>query len=888
VAELVAAHIHQARAQIAQRRQEIREMHANGATGAQVVAAQTVLVDGIVARLAQVAAEELGPDVTAAYDSSIALVALGGYGRAELAPFSDVDLMFLYMPQAQSAALKLCDRLVRDFWDARLTLGWSVRTPGESASLASGDVSIHTALLEARHVVGSPELTDDLRRRLSGLTRGGRRCNTFVAAAAAERAAEAAKGGSSVHLLEPDLKKSRGGLRELHLLRWVAWAKHGAASIDRLERDGHLSSEDAAALVAARAFLLRARNELHFHADRAQDMLAWDEQVRLAAFFGFQDRPGMRAVEQFMQQYYRHSAAIDDVVDRFVGRSLDPSSWRRLVDRATAKRVAGDFVVCGGKIAPRPGALPRTLGSLDAVVRIFELANACGVVVADSVREQIRSASVRSDDDDLAAARRRLHSLLARPGHLGPNLRHMHALGVLEKLIPEFVHAHGLIQYNQYHKYTVDEHTLLCVANVERLEKDSGPLGQVYNEVRHKELVHLALLLHDLGKGFEEDHSELGRRIALDTADRFALEAHDRDVLVFLVHQHLLMAHLAFRRDISDEKLLTRFARQVGTPEVLRMLFVLTAADVMSVGPEAWTSWKAELLTDLYARTMEKLSPDVPTLNIDQRVQELRTRVRAALSADVPDEWLQPHLGTMTTSYLLTTPVGQIVEHLRNIRTLAPKEATTTAQFDAETAVTAYTVYTWDNITPGLFSKIAGVLAAKGLQILSAQISTFTDGVVVDRFEVIDYDYNGEPPRTRLADVGGTIRAVLLGEQSIEGVFARSVRIGSRFQLPTSTLLEPTQVKVDNDTSDRFTILEVFANDRQGLLYVITRTIFELGLSVSVAKIATSLDQVLDVFYVTDQAGQKVTDTARVVYIQDYLARSIEAFERCSHTAGVA
>ncbi len=864
-------------------------MHASGATGGQVVAAQTVLVDGVVARLAQAAAEELGPDVAAAYDSAIALVALGGYGRAELAPFSDVDLMFLYAPQAQSAAVKLCDRLVRDFWDARLTLGWCVRTPSESASLAGGDVSIHTALLEARHVVGSQKLTDDLRRRLSGLTRG-RRCNAFIAAAAAERAAEAAKSGSSVHLLEPDLKKSRGGLRELHLLRWVAWARHGAASIDRLERDGHISGDDAVVLTAAREFLLRVRNELHFHADRAQDMLAWDEQVRLAAFFGFQDRPGMRAVEQFMQQYYRHSAAIDAITDRFVNRSLGASTWRRLLDRATASRVNGDFVVCGGQIAPTPRAMPRTLASLDAIVRVFELANACSVVVADSVREQIRSALVRLDDDGLATARRRFHSMLARPGRLGANLRHMHALGVIEKLIPEFAHAHGLIQYNQYHKYTVDEHTLLCVANVEGLTNDSGPLGQVYGEIRRKELVHLALLLHDLGKGFEEDHSELGRRIAIDTAERFALEAHDRDVLVFLVHQHLLMAHLAFRRDISDEKLLARFARQVGTPEVLRMLFVLTAADVMSVGPEAWTSWKAELLTDLYARTMEKLSPDVPTLNIDERVQELRARVHTAMSSDAPDEWLQRHLGTMTTSYLLSTPVAQIVEHLRNIRALAAKEATTTAHYDSETDVTAYTVYTWDNITPGLFSKIAGVLAAKGLQILSAQISTFTDGVVVDRFEVIDYDFSGEPPHTRLADVGGTIRSVLLGEQSIEGVFARSVRIGSRYQSPASTLLEPTQVKVDNDTSDRFTILEVFANDRQGLLYVITRTIFELGLSVSVAKIATSLDQVLDVFYVTDQAGQKVTDATRVAYIQDYLARSIEAFERCSPvtTVGVA
>ncbi len=853
-------------------------MHAAGATGSQVVAALTVLVDGIIARLTAAAVDELDSAEAAQFESGMAVVALGGYGRAELAPFSDVDLMFLYQPAARSVAEQLCDRLVRDFWDAKLAPGTSMRSLADCISLARQDTSIHTALLETRHVVGNPWLTGELREQIGRLTRGWR-AERFIAAALAARAAEQAKSGPNVHLLEPDIKKSKGGLRELHLMRWIAQARHGVAAIDRLERDGLLSAEDAKALGEAREFMLRVRNEIHFHNGRAQDTIVFNEQVRLAALLGYFDRPGMLAVEQFMQQYYRHSTAIDDVIDRFVRRCRGPSFWGRLMRPIMTERIGRDMRISGGELSATSDALPEILARLDSTVRLFALANRRRVVVADAVREKVREAVPNLNGDDAAAARRALLAMLAEPGQLAATLHHLLALGILEKLIPEFAHARGLIQFNQYHHYTIDEHTLLCVTNAEKLLGDRGPFGAVYRQTRQKEILHLALLLHDLGKGFEHDHSELGHHIALDTAERFGLDSHQRDLLVLLVHQHLLMAHLAFRRDTSDEKLLTDFARKVGTPEALKMLFVLTYADIASVGPDTWTSWKSELLCDLYARTMEKLSGQAPVLNADERVRELREQVARRLGGSVPDEWVERHVGAMTPSYLLTTPVDRIVDHLRVIHTLAARDALAMGSYDGQTQITSYTVYTLDSITPGLFSKIAGVLAAKGLQILSAQIATFKDGVVVDRFEVLDYDFKGEPPKHRLAEVAATIRRVLRGEQSIDAVFASSARIGPRYQPPPDAMREPTQVKIDNDTSENFTIIEVFANDRLGLLYVITRTIFELGLSVSVAKIATSLDQVLDVFYVSDLSGNKVMDAARIDQIQQQLVAAIDAFE---------
>ncbi len=878
MSELARPIIQQVREQLARRRGEIRELHAGGALGSQVVAALTVMVDGVVSRLTGAAVDELSREDAAAFESGMAVVALGGYGRAELAPFSDVDVMFLYQPEVKRIAEHLCDRLVRDFWDVKLVLGSSLRSLAECTALARKDLSIHTSLLEARHVVGCTFLTQELLGQISRLATG-RRADRFITAALTARAAEQAKSGSSVHLLEPDIKKSKGGLRELHLMRWIAHARYGMAGIDRLERAGLISPEDADTLRAAREFLFRIRNELHFFNDRAQDILTWDEQTRLAKICGYQDKPGMLAVEQFMQQYYRHSAALDELVDRFVRRCRHPSLVRRLLRPLNEQRIERDFRISGGEIAPTAQALPGVLASMNRTVYLFTLANRKRVNVADQVREQIRLAASKWNGGDLAAARGTFLAMLNEPGNLAQTLRHLHALGILEKLIPEFAHAHGLIQFNQYHKYTVDEHTLICVANAEKLLLDSSPLGQVYKDIHHKEILHLALLLHDLGKGFETDHSELGRQIAVETAERFALEPHLGELLIFLVHQHLLMAHLAFRRDTSDEKLLDRFARQVGTPEVLKMLFVLTAADIASVGPETWTSWKAEVLCDLYARMMEKLSGQAPTMHPEERTSDLRQQVARSLAGVVPQDWLDLRLAAMTPSYLLTNSVERIVEHFRTIRTLTPHDVVTTGEFDSHTKITTYTVYTFDDITPGLFSKVSGVLAAKGLQILSAQISTFTDGVVVDCFEVLDYDFDGEPPATRRIDVGTTIRQVLRDERSIESLFAKSTRIGPRYQPQPGTIREPTQVKIDNDTSDRFTIIEVFAHDRQGLLYVITKNIFELSLSVFVAKIATSLDQVLDVFYVTDFAGQKVTDAGRIDEIQRRLVEAIETFE---------
>ncbi|MGH7199887.1 MAG: ACT domain-containing protein, partial [Planctomycetaceae bacterium] len=440
--------------------------------------------------------------------------------------------------------------------------------------------------------------------------------------------------------------------------------------------------------------------------------------------------------------------------------------------------------------------------------------------------------------------------------------------------------------FNQYHSYTVDEHTLRAVEAAERVERDDSPLGEAYRHIQHKELLHLALLLHDLGKGHEEDHSEVGRRIALAAAERLRLPGHQRDALVFLVHKHLLMTHLATRRDISDPDLLAQFSRQVGSADTLRMLYVLSAADLTAVGPGVFTGWKADLLAELFDSALLILSGSRGTFHQAKRLDAIRAHVRSLVSPLELERngrhmmrWMQEHLDHFPPHYLSATNPDRIAADLLTIRNLTPGEIVVEGGQDAESGTVEYRILLHERTAPGCFHRMTGTLTAKRLQILSAQISTSRDGVVVDGFRVIDPDYSGPVPQERIDDIRGAIRSVLLGETRVETMFQRNRRFqSSRNAEPISEL--PTRVIIDNDSSDACTIIDIFAHDRPGLLYTVSRAIFELGLSVVLAKIATHFDQVLDVFYVTDADGRKLHDGDRLRTIRETLATTIEAFER--------
>jgi [protein-PII] uridylyltransferase len=462
----------------------------------------------------------------------------------------------------------------------------------------------------------------------------------------------------------------------------------------------------------------------------------------------------------------------------------------------------------------------------------------------------------------------------------------MFRTGILPILVPAMAHARGLLQFNQYHSYTVDEHTLRAIEALERLDGQADLLGQAYRAIRKKSVLHLALLLHDLGKGYEEDHSLVGRAIADQTADRLRMTDEDRETLAFLVYRHLAMAHQAFRRDISEYDAILDFSREVGSAERLRMLYVLTAADVTAVGPGVWTDWKAQLLNELYDRTLILLSGSDAAADPEKRLQEIKQEILAIVvppdSTDrsaVDARSIPALLDRLPAHYLNTTTPARVASDLDSILKYTPGRIRVDGAFDPGTQTVEYRIITRENDVQGCFHKATGVLTAHRLQIVSAQICTTTDGFVVDRFRVHDNDFAGAIPAGRIEEVATAMTTTLSGSARVEELFQRHRRFGaSAKSQPVSDL--PARVVVDTSSSERYTVIDVFSHDRPGLLYTLSRKIFELDLSVALAKIATHLDQVVDVFYVTDRLGRKPIDSALLRQIQSSLQATLGEFER--------
>jgi len=861
---------------LAERREMIHQRLLDGASGAEIMDALTEMVDGLIIGRYRNGVRQLGEAAEIAATHACCLVALGSYGRRELAPYSDIDLMVLFKPGVKDMMTDLVRTVLHPLWDAGFQVGHSVRTIQECLDLAAGDLTVRTSMMDARFVAGSAALFQEFYDRYSRRV-VGRGVDRFIDQKLEERRREYEKFGETVYLLEPNVKKSKGGLRDLHVLQWVGMARYHAATIRALADRGLLSRQDYRALAEAREFLWRVRALMHVHAGTAQEVLNFDEQVWLAQRFGYHDRPHLLAVEQFMQVYYRHTMGLHERMMRFVNRCRTVSLWSRLAGLLPATRLERHFVVQGNVLSVPIEDRPRVLSSPALLLKLFDVARARALEIDPAVIEDIHRhvetlPGTAFDSPEVSAAFVRI---LAGP-RTARTLEAMHRAHLLERLIPDFATVRGLMQFNQYHKYTVDEHSLLAVARAEAFEQDPGVIGQVYREIARKDLLHLAILLHDLGKGREEDHSEVGKRLAEETATRLRFTEQDARTLMFLVHKHLLMAHTAFRRDPYDGNVLMTFARAVGTPAVLKKFLVLTAADLAAVGPGVLTKWKESLLVELYLHTLPEVSGERDAAWGNERMAQLVREIGEAMAGRPDPAWIKAQLEEFPLRYLYGTAPARIAGHLSIIRGLAARDVHVDSVFNEALGTCEYAVITRNDVIPGIFSKIAGVLAAMGLHILDAQIVTRHDDVVVDTFRVSDPDYAGRPPAERREEVGRAIRRVLLGETTVEELMGRYRRLDHQRRLPTRR--QSTEVQVDNETSDRATIIDVFAEDRQGLLYVITRAIFTLGLSVQAARISTRLDQVADVFYVTELKGGKVSDPARLEAIRATIKGEIDRF----------
>lgn len=871
------------RAYVDRGRRRLLESHRAGASGADVVRAHGAMIDCLLRRLFETAEADRG----AASGGRFGVVAQGGYGRGELNPYSDIDILFLYGWRAGASVEAAAERILYPLWDAGLTVGHAARTVSECARRARRDHVIRTALVDARYVCGDPGLYRDLERTVRRQFGGGAG-DRFVETKVGEHGRRRRRHGESVFLLEPDVKEGQGGLRDIHAAMWVARVKCGAVEIHDLPGTGLLDPGDAETLARSRDFLWRTRNELHFLAGRRQDRLTFESQEQAARGLGFHEAGRLSEVETFMRSYYLHAEEVSRLSSLVIHRAVDHDPSRRKRPRP-GRELRPGVRVAGGTLAVAPGnAGPEELLDIFADLQRHRLD--LGQDSREAVRTRVEA--LGGSLSGLEAPNRRFLDILRGNDRIYETLLELHCTGVLDALVPEFARVRCMALHDLYHIYTVDQHLMRAVKEFERLRsgefEDSLPrLSQLAREVQKPEILILGILFHDIGKGQGGGHSELGRAMALEAAARMGLNVDEQETLAFLVLHHLTLTGTAFRRDIRDEKTVRDLADAVGAAENLKALYLLTYADMKAVGPEVWNDWKAALLEELFHRALETLEErekgESAQPDRERKARRIQERLMERLGTDhPPEEVRREFIDAMPVRYFLNTPEEAMPLHYRLLRRLGDEPFLSSvlhhpARGHSEVAVCAHD-------QPGLFASIAGVFAAMGLDVLSARIHTRRDGRILDVFRI---SHQGKAEVVMDPDkwsrMERTLERVLKGRVDVADLVGRS--LPSLPQRPRGK--RPTLVQWDNRASDDFTIVEVYTQDRAGVLFTITYWLSRLGFSIHLAKISTDVDRVADVFYVTDGDRGKVRDRARLEALRETLHRELEPdHERRVHATG--
>jgi [protein-PII] uridylyltransferase len=879
-----------ARTYVKRGRQILLEKHRAGAGGLEVVSAYSTMMDRLIHYLFEIVSK----DFVRRYPSqnqSCAVIAQGGYGRGELNPYSDIDLLFLYSWKVSPYVEAVTERLLYTLWDAGLQVGHATRTVAESMGLAASDMKVKTALLDARYLCGDYGLYGEFEQAVESRL-VTKRVNRFVREKLEENRARHASYGGSVYLLEPDVKDGEGGLRDLHTARWIGRVKADARDLDSLASKGIVASSDVGKIKSSQDFLLRVRNELHFSAGKHQDQLTFEEQEKVSRALGFEGEGTLKGVEVFMRTYYLHAAQISRLTSLVIHRITD-SSRPLFGGRYSFARTLREGVrVSQGQLSiTKPGILESEPGNL---IAIFAEAQKQRCELSHGSRELLREHTGRIDDEfrRSAAANVPFFQILKWKERVYETLLEMHRCEILGAFIPEFGRLLCMVLHDAYHIYTVDQHSLKLIKEIEMLKagayKDSLPLlTQLAREADKIELLYLGLMFHDIGKGFGGGHSEIGARLVRPIARRMRLNADDGALVEFLVRHHLLMTHTAFRRDLEDPKTILDFAKTMGNIHNLKMLYLLTFADVKAVGPDVWNPWKASLLGELYIKTLNLLEEvekgEFEREDLRAALRRIQGRVRRQLSKDHPAERVNHFLETMPERYFMSTSENEIPAHFELMEEFTGESAVSRVEHFPERDCSSLVICTRDR--PGLFASITGTLTGLHLDILNARIFTSNDGRILDVFRV---SHRGRPElvmaEQKWAKFRSTLDGVLQGKLEVARLVENSQR---------STFLQrhapkvSTVIEVDNQASDNFTIVEVFAEDRLGVLFKITHALHQLGLSIHVAKISTNVDQVADIFYITDGKGEKIRDPAQLdgirLSLQGSLAAPDERFAQSAH-----
>lgn len=818
----------------------------------------------------------------------MAIVATGGYGRGLLAPGSDIDLLFLLPYKQTPWGEAVAEYILYVLWDLGFKVGHATRTVDQCVKLGIADITIRTALLDARLIHGDRQLFGEFEDRFQSDVISGT-ARDFIDAKMQERDERIRRVGGARYRVEPNVKDGKGGLRDIHTLNWLSKYVFGQEVGQAAVAAGLYTEEEVHTFRRCEDFLWSIRCLLHFLTGRAEEVLSFDLQPQLAQSLGYTSRGGLRAVERFMKHYFLITKDVGDLTTILCGtlemhqlksspgmtRFLNPLTWRtrRDVRQKTDFRIDNDRLnVADGDVFARD---PVNL------IRFFKQAEQTNGLMHPQAVRLLRN-SLRLIDNTLRhdrEANRIFVELLTTAGRPDAVLRRMNESGVLGRFIPEFGRVVAMMQFNMYHHFTVDEHLLRTVGNVAAIE--SGELAAelplstaIMKTIKNRKALFVAAFLHDIGKGRKEDHSIVGARIARKVCPRLGLSASETDLVVWLVEQHLTMSNVAHTRDLSDPETIRNFADVVQSPERLKLLLILTSADIMAVGPGVWNGWKGQLLRTLYHETEPLIAGGHTQMKRKDRIEAAQTALREALGnwhkADVDG-----FIGRHYPNYWLRTDTASQVQHAELLREAKRKKTklATRVKTDAFTAITELTVFAPNHAR--LLSLFAGACAAAGANIMGAHITTTRDGYALDTFLLARAFQFDEDEMRRGKRIGEMITRLLEGKEEIVSLLNQK-KPGLRGV--EAFTVEP-EVIITNDLSQRLTVIEVAGRDRPGLLFDLTTALSDLSLDIASAHITTFGEKAVDVFYVTDLLGKQITSEGRQDTIRARLLEALGAPE---------
>ncbi|MBT5570017.1 MAG: [protein-PII] uridylyltransferase [Alphaproteobacteria bacterium] len=806
----------------------------------------------------------------------LAIVAVGGYGRGELAPYSDIDLLFLFPWKQTARGEQVVEYMLYMLWDLGLKVGHSTRSIEDCIRLSKQDLTIRTALLEARFLWGEQALFLELRKSFSDQVISGAAMD-FVTGKLAERDTRHEKMGDSRYYVEPNIKDGKGGLRDLQTLYWIAKFAYEVDSVaDLVDRDV-LTKAEARNFSKDQNFLWSVRFHLHYISGRGEERLTFDVQTLISERMGYAERAGASGVERFMKHYYIVAKDVGDLTRIFCA-AIEAENMSKPIIRLPRLRRARDLM--GFQIdRDRLTVADENQFAEDpvALIRLFYVAHNEGLDIHPHALRLVTQ-NLKRIDKNLRAdpeANRMFVEMATSIDSPEMVLTRMNEAGVFGKFLRDFGRVVGQTQHDMYHVYTVDEHTIQAIgllAKIERgeLKKDHPVASEVIHKISSRRALYMSVLFHDIAKGRGGDHSVLGARVAKRVCPRLGLDAEEAESVEWLVAEHLLMSDVAQKRDLNDPKTIRDFVETVQSPERLRLLLCLTVVDMRATGPNVWNNWKAQLLRELYHAAGDVMSGGQLTNARADRVEAAKEGLRVALP-DWSDDDFDAHMDRGYTGYWLTFDADTLAHHARMMREAEqdnlPLSIRTRVRIDID--VTELTIYTQDH--PGVFSRVAGAIAAVDANIVDAKAFTTPQGMAIETFWLQDND------DTALSASGTLAKLTVQIERALAGQMKRSEPQAQRSFVPDriKVFKVPPRVIIDNQASATHTVIEINGRDRPGFLYLVTGALFSLSLQISSAKISTFGERAVDVFYVKDGFGMKITHEGRLATIRKTLLEAI-------------